>query len=136
MRDSVRAFVDEKVKPIIEECHREGRTPLELVPEMGRMNLFGSTIDEYGLPGLDNVAYGLIMTELERGDSGLRSFVSVQSSLVMYPIYTYGSKAQKDKWIPKMGTGEAIGCFGLTEPDFGSNPGYRETWQAPSGHGC
>ena len=127
VRDSVRAFVDEKVKPIIEECHRDGRTPLELVPEMGRMNLFGATIDEYGLPGLDSVAYGLIMTELERGDSGLRSFVSVQSSLVMYPIFTYGSKAQKDRWIPKMATGEAIGCFGLTEPDFGSNPSAMRT---------
>ena len=101
MRDTVRAFVDDKLKPIIEECHREGRTPLELVPEMGALNLFGASLTEYGLPGLGGVAYGLIMQELERGDSGLRSFVSVQSSLVMYPIYTFGSKEQKDRWIPR-----------------------------------
>ncbi len=126
-RETVRDFVDDLVAPIIEECHRECRTPLELVPKMGELGLFGSTIDEYGLPGLDNISYGLIMQELERGDSGLRSFVSVQSALVMYPIYTFGSKAQRDRWIPALGSGEAIGCFGLTEPDFGSNPGAMRT---------
>jgi glutaryl-CoA dehydrogenase len=135
VRDTVRDFVDDKVKPIIEECHREARTPLELVPEMGRLNLFGATISEYGLPGLDHVAYGLIMQELERGDSGLRSFVSVQSSLVMYPIYTFGSQEQKDRWIPALASGEAIGCFGLTEPDFGSNPGGMRTTARRDGDG-
>jgi len=127
VRDSVRSWVDERFMPVITECHREGRFPIELVPEMGNLSLFGATIAEYGLPGLNNVAYGLTMQELERGDSGLRSFVSVQSGLVMYPIYAFGSQEQKDRWIPRLGSGEAIGCFGLTEPDFGSNPGAMRT---------
>jgi glutaryl-CoA dehydrogenase len=133
VRDLVRGFVDDEVLPIIEECAWEGRFPKELVPKMAALNLFGPTISEYGLPGLNNVAYGLITQELERGDSGLRSFVSVQSSLVMFPIYTYGSPAQKDRWITAMSRGEKIGCFGLTEPDFGSNPAGMRTVAKKSG---
>ncbi|MDX1585073.1 MAG: acyl-CoA dehydrogenase family protein, partial [Thermoanaerobaculia bacterium] len=127
VRQTVRDFVDEEVLPIIEEAHRKERFPEELIPKIAELGLLGSTIDEYGLPGLNNVAYGLVMQELERGDSGLRSFVSVQSALVMYPIHAFGSKEQRDFWIPKLGSGEKIGCFGLTEPDFGSNPGGMRT---------
>jgi glutaryl-CoA dehydrogenase len=127
VRDTVRSFVDDRVKPIIEECHREARFPIELIPEMGRLNLFGADLTDYGLPGLDSVAYGLIMQELERGDSGVRSCASVQSALVMYPIYTFGSQEQKDRWIPALASGKALGCFGLTEPDFGSNPSAMRT---------
>jgi glutaryl-CoA dehydrogenase len=127
VRQTVRDFVDDQVLPVIEDANRHEKFPADLVGKMAEMGLFGSTIDEYGLPGLNNVAYGLIMQELERGDSGLRSFVSVQSSLVMFPIYSYGSKEQKDRWIPALASGEAIGCFGLTEPDFGSNPGAMRT---------
>jgi glutaryl-CoA dehydrogenase len=127
VRDTVGDFVDEKVLPIIEDAAWEGRFPKELVPGLAELQVFGSTISDYGLPGLDNIAYGLIMQELERGDSGLRSFVSVQSGLVMYPINAFGSKDQRDKWIPRLAKAEAIGCFGLTEPDFGSNPGGMRT---------
>lgn len=127
VRQTVRDFVDDEVLPIIEHANREERFPMHLIPKMAEMGLFGATLTDYGLPGLNNVAYGLIMQELERGDSGLRSFASVQSGLVMYPINAYGSKAQKDEWIPKLAAGEKIGCFGLTEPDFGSNPGGMRT---------
>jgi glutaryl-CoA dehydrogenase len=127
VRQTVRDFVDDEVLPIIEHANREERFPMHLIPKMAEMGLFGATIKEYDLPGLSHVAYGLIMQELERGDSGLRSFASVQSGLVMYPIYSYGSKEQKDYWIPKLASGEKIGCFGLTEPDFGSNPGGMRT---------
>jgi glutaryl-CoA dehydrogenase len=134
IRDTVRGWVEERVLPIIEDAAWEGRFPKELVPDMAGMSLFGSTLSDYGLPGLDNIAYGLIMQELERGDSGLRSFVSVQSALVMYPIHSYGSKEQKDRWIPKLAAAEAVGCFGLTEPDFGSNPAAMRTTARKDGH--
>ncbi len=135
VRDTVRGWVRERVLPHIEGWAWEGRFPLELIPEMAALNLFGATLREYGLPGLSNVAYGLVMQELERGDSGLRSFVSVQSALVMHPIATWGSPAQKDRWIPRLAAGEAVGCFGLTEPDFGSNPGAMRTRARRDGDG-
>src|SRR5213075_3229722 len=123
VRDSVRRFVDERVLPIIGKCYVEGRFPKELVPEMAELGVFGANLpEEYGCAGLNNVAYGLIMQELERGDSGVRSFASVQGALAMYPIYAFGSEEQKLNYLPRMAMGELIGCFGLTEPDFGSNP--------------
>lgn len=124
IRDTVRDFVDNEVIPIIEKYNQEMKFPTQLIPKMGELGLFGPTLPvEYGGMGINNISYGLIMQELERGDSGVRSFASVQSALVMYPIYTYGSEEQKKFWLPKLATAEKIGCFGLTEPDFGSNPG-------------
>ncbi len=124
IRQTIREFVDDKVIPIIEKHYREGTFPMHLIPEMAELGIFGATLPEkYGCANLNNVAYGLMMQELERGDSGIRSFASVQSALVMYPIYTFGTEEQKDYWLPKLAKAEKIGCFGLTEPDFGSNPG-------------
>ena len=122
-RQTARQFVDAEIIPIIEECNREGKFPMQLVPQLGDLGFFGSNLTGYGCAEMSNVEYGLVMQELERGDSGLRSFVSVQSGLVMYPIHAFGSDAQKDKWLPLLQQGKAIGSFGLTEPQFGSNPG-------------
>jgi len=122
VRQTARQFVDERVLPLIRDCFRDARFPNELIPEMGQLGIFGANLQGYGCAGMSNVEYGLIMQELERGDSGLRSFVSVQGALVMYPILTFGTEEQKDRWLPKLQSGESIGCFGLTEPGFGSNP--------------
>jgi glutaryl-CoA dehydrogenase len=123
VRDAVRSWVSDRVVPIIEKHYQDGTFPMELAREMGEMGFLGANLSGYGCPGLNNVCYGLICQELERGDSAIRSFASVQGSLVMFPIWAYGSEEQKNKWLPKLAAGEAIGCFGLTEPDFGSNPG-------------
>ncbi len=122
VRQTTRQFVEERAMPLIRDCFRDGRFPKELIPEMGELGFFGANLDGYGCAGMSNVEYGLIMQEIERCDSGLRSFVSVQGALVMYPIFTYGSEEQKQHWLPRMQAGKAIGCFGLTEPGFGSNP--------------
>lgn len=123
VRDSIHRFVDDRVLPVIGKCYVEGRFPREIVPQMAELGVFGANLpEEYGCAGLNNVSYGLIMQELERGDSGVRSFASVQGSLVMYPIYAFGSEEQKKHYLPKMASSEVIGCFGLTEPDYGSNP--------------
>ncbi|MFQ5719736.1 MAG: acyl-CoA dehydrogenase family protein [Acidobacteriota bacterium] len=127
IRDSVREFVSDRVMPIIEAHNREGRFPADLIPGLGELGVFGASLTGYGCAGVSPVAYGLMMQELERGDSGLRSFVSVQGALCMYPIHRFGSEDQKQRWLPGMASGKLIGCFGLTEADFGSNPGGMRT---------
>ena len=127
MRDVARAFTDEQVLPIITTHFRQGTFPTQLVRKMGELGFLGANLSGYGCAGINNVAYGLIMQELERGDSGVRSFASVQGSLVMYPIHAFGSEAQKQRWLPRLAAGEAVGCFGLTEPDYGSDPGSMAT---------
>ncbi len=128
VRETARDFVNEKVLPVIDDYAQREEFPQQLVAEMGALGFLGPTLpEEYGCAGLSNVAYGLLMYELERGDSGMRSFASVQGSLVMYPIYAYGSEQQKSYWLPRMAAGDAVGCFGLTEPDFGSNPSGMKT---------
>ena len=133
VRRTARDFVEDNLVPIIEECFRTERFPRELVPVMGELGFFGANLEGYGCAGMSNVEYGLVMQELERGDSGFRSFVSVQSGLVMYPIYTFGSDEQKNTWLPALASGEKLGCFGLTEPGFGSNPGGMTTTARKSG---
>jgi glutaryl-CoA dehydrogenase len=135
-RDTIRDFVDEQVLPIIEHHNQAATFPTELVPKMAELGVLGATLPEqYGCAGMNNVAYGLVMQELERGDSAIRSFASVQSALVMYPIFTFGSDEQKNRWLPLLAKAEKIGCFGLTEPDFGSNPGGLIT-RAERKSGC
>jgi glutaryl-CoA dehydrogenase len=133
VRDTSRKFIEDNLIPIIEECNRAGRFPRELVKPMADLGFFGASLKGYGCAGMSNVEYGLVMQEMERGDSGVRSFVSVQSALVMYPIYAFGSEEQKQTWLPALQSGEKLGCFGLTEPDFGSNPGGMRTRARKSG---
>jgi glutaryl-CoA dehydrogenase len=123
VRKTARQFVDDEVLPIIERHNREATFPMHLLPKLAALGFFGANLSGYGCPGISNIAYGQVMQELERGDSALRSFVSVQSALVMYPIHEFGAPAQKEKWLRRLQSGQAIGCFGLTEPQFGSNPG-------------
>jgi glutaryl-CoA dehydrogenase len=136
VRKTTREWVDEKILPIINEAYYQRRFPVEVIPEMAELGMLGSNLpEEYGCAGLNNVSYGLKMQELERGDSGVRSFASVQGSLVMYPVFAWGSEEQKREWLPKMARGEKIGCFGLTEPDYGSNPGGMITTARKTGDG-
>jgi len=136
VRSTVREFVDDRVLPIIEHHNRSGTFPRELVAPMAQLGMFGPTLPaKYGCAEMNNVAYGLVMQELERGDSSIRSFASVQSGLVMYPIFAYGSEEQKNYWLPRLASGERIGCFGLTEPDYGSNPGGMVTKAEEHGGG-
>ena len=135
VRQTARRFAEERIAPLIRDCYRDARFPSELIPEMAELGFYGANLEGYGCAGMSNVEYGLIMQELERVDSGIRSFVSVQGALVMYPIFTYGSEEQKQKWLPRLQSGQAVGCFGLTEPDFGSNPGGMRTRARRDGDG-
>ncbi|WP_136715676.1 acyl-CoA dehydrogenase family protein [Halorientalis salina] len=135
VRDTAREFVEEKVKPDVGQHWIDGTFPKDLIPEMGELGFYAPNLDGYGLPNLSETAYGLLMQELEAGDSGLRSMASVQGALVMYPIHAFGSEAQKDEWLPALGAGEAVGCFGLTEPEHGSNPAAMETHAEADGDG-
>ena len=135
IRSSVRGWVEDNIKPIIEKHQADGTFPTDLIPQIGELGYFGANLEGYGCAGLSNVEYGLIMQELERGDSGLRSFASVQGALVMYPIHAYGSEEQKERWLPLLAKGENLGCFGLTEPGFGSNPGGMLTTAKKDGDG-
>ena len=128
IRDTAREFVDENVRPDIGDHYVDGTFPTELIPEMGELGFYAPNLEGYGLPNVSETAYGLLMQELEAGDSGIRSMASVQGALVMYPIYAYGSEEQKERWLPGLGTGEYVGCFGLTEPEHGSNPSGMETY--------
>jgi glutaryl-CoA dehydrogenase len=134
-RDTVRRFVDEKFMPLIDDHFEKATFPMEIIPKVGELGLFGMKLHGYGCAGTNNVQYGLACQELERGDSGLRSLMSVQSSLVMYPIHSFGSEEQKEYWLPRMAAGEKIGCFGLTEPDHGSDPGGMKTSAKKDGKG-
>ena len=135
VRQTARRFAEERILPLIRDCYRDARFPAELIPEMAELGFLGANLEGYGCAGMSNVEYGLIMQELERADSGIRSFVSVQGALVMYPIHSYGSEEQKQKWLPRLQSGKAVGCFGLTEPDFGSNPAGMRTTARREGDG-
>jgi glutaryl-CoA dehydrogenase len=135
VRQTARRFVDQRVLPVVRDCYRDGRFPSELIPEIGDLGFLGANLEGYGCAGMSNVEYGLVMQELERADSGLRSFVSVQGALVMYPIHAFGTEEQKRRWLPALQRGEAIGCFGLTEPGFGSNPAGMLTTARKDGSG-
>ena len=127
IRDSVRSFVEKELEPIVQESYRDETFPEHLIPAMGELGILGSNLQGYGLPGMDSISYGLVMKELERCDSGFRSFASVQGALVMFPIHAYGSEEQKNHWLPLLGSGKAVGCFGLTEADGGSDPSAMKT---------
>jgi len=135
VRQTARRFAEERILPLIRDCYRDARFPKELIPEMADLGFLGANLEGYGCAGMSNVEYGLIMQELERVDSGVRSFVSVQGALVMYPIHRYGSEEQKQHWLPRLQSGQAVGCFGLTEPDFGSNPAGMRTTARRDGDG-